>query len=379
MNVDEFLSLKGADRASLVASADSITGLEGDDVLLAVGSLAEGIGTTKSDMDLFLVTSRDISYGPQEIVSWVVGKCIVDCRVLPLAYVGELLARLEEWSQSPWNVMKPADFTYEQLLLLHRLSAGLLLAPHDAGGVAAIRPARRQVARLKLHAARHMARTYQVDMAGLRDARDYRSLMLAAQELLGHSVDGLLAAFLQTNPTPKWRSRLLETLPADWEGRLVRRPTGCSASQAFWRLHRVPEEADEKSSLDYACRIATFSRAVFWWAESQLVGGMPRVEPYRWPDIVSQPGDLPLPHLEFDVDFLIAADGVAVARLNELGESVRLRSEDFLLMLLFDGATTAREAEMFVMDASGGSDESSSLSSLVSQIGRTGAGLTFQA
>jgi hypothetical protein len=46
-------------------------------------------------------------------------------------------------------------------------------------------------------------------------------------------------------------------------------------------------------------------------------------------------------------------------------------------MLLFDGATTAREAEVFIMDASGSSDESSSLSSLVSQIGSSGAGLTL--
>jgi hypothetical protein len=36
MNIDEFLRLKGADRASLIASAESIAELEADDVLLAV-------------------------------------------------------------------------------------------------------------------------------------------------------------------------------------------------------------------------------------------------------------------------------------------------------------------------------------------------------
>jgi hypothetical protein len=379
MNIDEFLAIKEADRASLLASAESIAGLDGSDVLLAVGSLAEGIGTVKSDIDLILVTPRAVSFDPPEMVSWVVGKCIVDCRVLPSAFIDELLARLAAWSQLPWDVTKAANFSYEQLLLLHRLSSGVLLAPGVcADATVSIRPPRRQIARLKLHAARHMARTKQVDMAGFKDARDYRSLAFAAQELLGNAVDGLLAVFLQTNPTPKWRSRLLETLPADWESRLVLRPTGLSASEAFWRLHHLPEEADERSSLDYACRIATFARAVFWWAECELIGEFHQEEPNRWPATGRQAGDPGLPHLALDVDFRLSAAGIAVARLNELGEPLRLGLEDFLLMLLFDGATTVREAELFINDLSGNGAERNRVDSLISRIGERGAGLTVE-
>lgn len=356
MNIDEFLHLKGADRASLVASAQSLAELDESGVLLAVGSLAEGIGTIKSDMDLILVTPRDVGVAPNEIVSWVVGKCIVDCRVLSSAYVEGLLSRLDEWSQMPWDVTKPADFSYDELLLLHRLSAGVVLAPVERGdNVPKVRPSRRKVARLKLQGARHMARTYQVDMAGLKDAADFRSLVFAAQELLGHAVDGLLAAFMQTNPTPKWRSRLLEALPGDWETRLVLHPTGLQAHQLLWRLHRIPEEADEASCLAYGYRVTTFARAAFLLAEQKVLGDGPdETMRCRWPAEAPQRGRVPLPNLELDVDFRLLDDSVAVGRLNELGASTSLTSAEFLMMLLFDGVTTVREAEWVVDDAFGG-------------------------
>ena len=118
-----------------------------------------------------------------------------------------------------------------------------------------------------------MARTIQVDMVGYRDAGDHRSMVFAAQELLGHAVDGFLAGFHLTNPTPKLRSRLLERLPVDWGERLMLRPTGLSASELVWQLHRAPAAPTKKLALDHACRIATFARSAFTWAECELIGG----------------------------------------------------------------------------------------------------------
>jgi hypothetical protein len=376
MTLEEFLHLHKADLALLVEGAQTIAALDEDDILLAVGSLAEGLGTRKSDVDLVLVSPREefAHASPDEVLSWVAGKCIVDMRILPLPQVASLLARLESWSQSAWTVTRAADFTANELLLLHRLSAGKLLWPGsgEVDHVAGYKPARGNIARLKLHVARHMARTVQVDMVGYRDAGDHRSLVFAAQELLGHAVDGLLAGFQLTNPTPKWRSRLLDTLPADWERRLVLRPTGLTANQLVWQLHRAPEAPTEKSSLDHACRIATFARAAFMWAECELIGGSCTAKQrYTWPNMGYRRDDAPLPCLELDVDFCLTETGVAVARLNELGETLQMSFKDFTLMLLFDSTTTAREAAIFIDGAAGGAG-SEGIDRVTSQVEKFG-------
>src|SRR6202008_2286814 len=99
-------------------------------------------------------------------------------------------------------------------------------------------PTREGLLRLKLHVARQAARTIQVDMAGLRDAGDHRSLAFAAQELMGHAIDAMLAAYGLSNPLLKWRSRLLERVPRDWELAMSVAPSGLTAGDRIWRLLR---------------------------------------------------------------------------------------------------------------------------------------------
>jgi hypothetical protein len=376
MNLDQFLRLHLTDVGALVEGAKAAASIGEDDVLLAVGSLAEGLGTTKSDVDLILITPREelAQASPDEVISWISGTCIIDMRILPRAQVISILGRIEGWSRLGWNVTRAADFTANELLLLHRLYAGKLLSPSDgeAGHVRSSRPACADVARLKLHVARHMARTIQVDMVGYRDAGDYRSLVFAAQELLGHAVDGLLAAFHLTNPTPKWRSKLLEKLPVDWEVRLVLRPTGLNANQLVWQLHRAPEHPSEELSLDHACRIATFARSAFTWAECELIGSADaKMNRYIWPAPGNRDGP-PLPYLELDVDFCLMEDGVAVARLNELGASLKMPFTEFMLMLLFDSTTTAREAAIVVNGMNGASFKAGVIEQIANQAEKSG-------
>jgi hypothetical protein len=90
---------------------------------------------------------------------------------------------------------------------------------------------------------------------------------------------------------------------------------------------------------------------------------------YDWPRLEAQSDDTRLPYLELDVDFQLFDDGVAIGRLNELGASNTLSSNEFLLMLLFDGSTTAREAELFVGNARDPIGEPFALTDLVSCLG----------
>lgn len=357
ISLDDFFRAGGTDLPTLVAKVDASVGLCDDDFLLVVGSLAEGLGTSKSDLDLLLLTSRDEHLlPPQDEIALVAGRCLADMRILRLTYVDDLLARLDGWSRLPWDVTHAVKLTKEERVLLHRLIHGQLVLHSDHSDLDAVpRPSLQAVARLKLHVARQLSRTVQVDMIGNRDSGDYRSLVFAAQDLLGHAVDALLAGYYLTNPLPKWRSRLLDFLPADWESSLSIRPSGMTAGELVWLLHRTPEAPEVGPALEHALRITTFARAVFVWAERCLLQGLPQepAVPAVWPQLERRATDRPLPHLDLNVDFQFADGGVAVARLNDFSETLRLSAREFALTLLFDGTTTAREAEAVVYASHG--------------------------
>ena len=378
MTLDEFLQLRQTQLPVVLLHVHKTMGLGADDVLLAVGSIVEGQGNSRSDLDLLLITPRDLNpRAASGSVTLVAGKCIIDVRVLKVDEIGELLARFETWSHLPWDLTHAAPFTPAERILLHRLHHGLVLHRGENEQVTARIPALADLARLKLHVARQQARTIQVDMGGYREVGDYRSLVFAAQEVLGHAVDALLAGYQLTNPLPKWRSRLLESLPHDWEQSLRQRPTGLPAADLVFRLHRAPAQADRELALKHALGITTFARAVFLWAETTLVkGSSAESKTAAWPRVTRKASETPLPYLDFDVDFFLTNGHVTVARLNEFSETIKMSSTEFSLALLFDGATTAREAERFVY----GSRHSKKgvIDNLISNVVRAGFDLSPQ-
>lgn len=260
-----------------------------------------------------------------------------------------MLARFAVWAARPWDITRIADIGADDRRLLHRL---LHCAVVHAGGrsdLAAAQPDLSSLARLKLQIARHTSRTIQVDMAGHLEAKDYASLVFASQDLLGHAVDALAAGYLLTNPTAKWRSRLLASLPAEWETALGIRPSGWSAAELFWRLHRAPERPDRLEAGRHALKIATFARAAFAWAEQRLLGApCDGRRPIRWPRVDRVSEDAALPYLAIDVDFSAHGDGVMIGRLNAFGTPLGLSRREFEMALLFDGSTTPREAEIAI-------------------------------
>lgn len=350
MNLDDFLQSKGTDLSSLMTSVETTIGFSAGDVLLAVGSLVEGLGNHKSDIDLVLIKSQTARCEPCE-VAVVVGKCLADVQILESVELENLLSRFDAWARQPWELARAAKFTPEERRLLHRLLHSYPLWQGARSPIAVRPPALADLCRLKLHVARQMARTIQVDMVGLRDSCDHRSLVFASQDLLGHAIDALTASHRLTNPTAKWRSKLLDSLPADWERSLTVRPTGLSAHELVWRLHRAPERASAEPAAEHAFRIASFARAVFAHAERRLVGQAETPTHRLWLQ-VARKRRVPLPCLDLDVDFFAADGKVTIGRLNEFGQTLELSPQEFEVTLLFDGMTTAGEANSAIYGAS---------------------------
>jgi hypothetical protein len=373
MKLDEFCRARGIDLESVAAGVEAGVGLGPGDSLLAVGSLVEGIGNSKSDLDLFLVTSRpDADLPERDEVALVVGRSVVDVRILRAADVDELLGRLTQWSRLPWNLTHAAGFGIEEQKLLHRLCHGHMLWP-GRGASAMPAPRRDDVARLRLHEARHVGRSIQVDLDGYVEDGEYRGLVFAAQELLGHAVDAVLAGYGFTNPLAKWRATLLGSIPADWEEPLSLRPTGLTAAERLWRLHLAPDPPAAEECVKYALEISTFARAIFVWAERRLQAPhASRDRRLTWQaGSRSDHARAPLPHLDFDVDFLLSEEGAILGRLNDFGQTVSLSGGEFDVALLCDGVTTATEADA-VVRAAAGAEEARAASDVVEQLAAAG-------
>lgn len=328
----------GTDSAGLRAAINRFVDVRRGDHVLAVGSLIEGLGNDKSDLDLLLITHEN-EVGDEK--GWVMGGRMVDLRSISAKTVAVMVDKLHRWVDQPWNLLELAPFSGDERLLLHRLAGGVevFARPGDSPASNWLRPNLRDLSRLKLQVARHLARTIQIDMVGYRRDGDYATMVLASQELLGHGVDGLLAGFQLTNPNPKWRHRLLGRLPAHWNHELAVWPAEMPAQTAYWSYHRAPAEPTAGPSVSHALRSVALTRAVFASVEPHLIAGR---------SMAARPGGFAgegsptsecLPALEFDVDFCFTGDGVAVARLNEFGHAVSFTEQEFALVLLCDGAT----------------------------------------
>jgi HEPN domain-containing protein len=370
VTIEEFLASNRTDLPAIQAEADRVLGLKADEALLAVGSLVEGLGSRKSDLDLFWITPRSAAELPPEMsITLVVNRCLVDVRVLRVVEIENLLDRFAAWCSQPWNTMREAKFPIDDRVLLHRLLSGLLLNEKQKAAMEGWRPARDDLARLKLHMARHASRTIQVDMVGYRDHGDFHSLVFAAQEGLGHTIDALLAGYGYTNPQPRWRSRILRRIPKRWEQALPLRPSGLPPAELYWRLHRAPKLADEKLAVEHAARIVSFSRGVFKWAEGILLRQDERgPRATNWSRVERVARGRRLPYLDLDVDFASVDGGVVMGRLNEFGESVALSPREFAAALLFDGTTTVREAEMAIQQGRSGNGASALVKNLIARL-----------
>src|ERR1041384_6530443 len=273
MDLADFLSRSGITREDVIAKVDSAVHLTPGDVLFVSGSLVEGLGNEKSDLDFFLITSRtDIQFTSLHDVIVVVNDCFIDIRVVQHSEVEELLGRFNHWARQPRLARNAFEFTDDDRKFLPRLLIG-----ESFYGASDLKKLKdyldaKDLARHKLDWARHLAGTIQVDLAGLHSAGDQYSMLFAAQELLGHTMDGLLAGYGYTNPNQKWRVRLLSRLPGDWEQRLPGTISGMSAVEKFMMLHKAPESTSRSAIFEYTLRIAAFSRRVFPWAELKLLG-----------------------------------------------------------------------------------------------------------
>jgi hypothetical protein len=307
----EFLREKGLTLRGFSEKLHSAVGARRGDVLLAVGSIVEGLGNSHSDLDVYVVPSRrSTQFRRMQSAAYVVGSLVVDAQILHRHSVAALISRLYVWLQRATSEF-PAPFDAAERLVFHRLLTGRLLLQISERALSGLRPTMGAVIELKSRVARHLGRTVQIDMAGFHERRDWQSLVFSGQELLGHGIDAVLAMAALTNPTPKWRPALLRSLhqhggsDISWIG--VRPST---LARVFWELHRAPARATSQTATAHALRILGFTRAVFAALDLRLAR-IPRPHP-QFPCLrTTRMPAAGFPALGLDVDLRIAPGRVS--------------------------------------------------------------------
>lgn len=344
MDIADCLHNRGIALPRLVAQVDATVGLTPDDVLFAAGSLVEGLGNAKSDIDLVLLTSRsDIAFSSLNHVALLVEDCLVD--ILIVQDVEPFLHRFADWAAQPRQPRNATAFTYDERIVLHRLWSGMVLHGESRFEALRRRLSAATLARHKLDCARFAASTLQIHLAGLFLAGDAVSMPFAAQDLLGHTADALLAGFGFLSPNPKWRPRLLGRIPASWREEMPGQPADRSAVETFVALHRAPDDGSLASAFEHAARIVGFSRAIFPWMEYRLLGGTAAI-PWQLPTAHSGAGAAGgrLPMLGLDVQVSYQDGRFELWRLNEPATVFAVSPLAYSVLCLCDGTTLEGEA-----------------------------------
>lgn len=343
MDLTEYLLRRGATLADLDIGVGKALGRADDDVLFASGSLVEGLGNPLSDLDLYLLSARKDVRCATHVLS--LGPVTVDVVVMGHDEFDRLLARFEEYAREARDTGEAWKFSSDERLLLHRLVVGRAIWRPDAFAALQARVEPVALAGHKLNYAMHAAKRLQLDLEGCRVAGDWQTMLLAAQDLLNQTTDGLLAGHVKTNPTEKWRAQLLRQLPSDWDHRIPGRVSGRSALDHYLELNRIPPYFDAESVHAYALRIAAFSRRIFPWAGWKLCGiGRTEVSfgsVHREAPVHETAAVLveTLCHLELDVLFVYSEEKFQARRLSTTDGAFDLSKEAVDVLCHFDGGS----------------------------------------
>ena len=193
------------------------------------GSIVEGFGTPRSDLDVFLLTDGSAgSAEPARPAGEPVAVYQADGFRIELDYAEDIATDTEIW---PIDVLAglPDELAgidlddwgaagavpEAKLNLAHRLRIGLPVLGHDRFDALRGRFDWDRLARILRNRWLASYNNLADDAIGAIEAGDAMSAVLASRQALGAAVDALTAARGHTNPKEKWRWRKLVVLGLD--------------------------------------------------------------------------------------------------------------------------------------------------------------------
>lgn len=369
MNLSQYLEQQGIDEHNLRSEVVNFVQPKDGEFVFACGSLAEGLGNHTSDIDIcyaYLDGEGLSNNGAGAEVR--IGPIICDIYSVSLAEMRGLIDLVNTLSAPDINLSLAAksisDFNRR---LVHRLAHSFTLFGESTHVTFRELLEEGSLLYHKFNVANYYANVLRLDMAGLRDESEWKSLAMVGQDLLGHTFDALLAGYGYSNPTPKWRTKLLRNIPNNWNHTLLGEPIGEAALDRFFRLHCIPEGFTSQTAYEFALEVASFSRLIFPMIESRLLN-----EDFEREDMKSIHHKRPevrrtTPHLDLDIAIKYRDRGFEIFRINSNENRFHLSNDLFELIRFFNDKTWVENTDLHIVADSSSESEFDGLFNLFSK------------
>ncbi|HYX72413.1 MAG TPA: hypothetical protein VE732_06555 [Nitrososphaera sp.] len=368
MFIDSYLRSHGTNLSQLTALVKEYLNPEEPEIIYFTGSLVEGLGNFKSDIDIYLISDRDFNdrLTCDSIIIITLATCFIDVEILSFDQVNKLVERLNKFpSNEERDQRTTLAFTLPELKFLHNLRIAQPLFGEASFFELTSKVNKEALSRILFDRSIVSADSLQIDILGLIEDGD----SLSARYLLGHYLGHLCSAFLSalgdTNPAEKWRVRKLNELRrADVSVPLPRRKSFDEIVDMFSNLH-VQCEPNLIAVKDAFSQMLHLSRLIIPWGQSRFLSGTSlRAHSYQSVAEVNHQRiteDRQGGAEEMLFDLSINESKAVLPQLN-LNCRIRYNNQDFKLshlhstktfninwlayelLLLFNGSTTLEEA-----------------------------------
>lgn len=359
MDLSGYLRFHRVQESAWITALDEVVADIPDGALALAGSLIEGIGNERSDIDVFLVAALPddgrLSFGDAQVVA--VGGLVVDIEYVDPSRLRRLTGTLARFPSAEARNQRPSAvaLTLPEIKILHNLRVARPVKGEDAWRDTVRAIDARGLARLIFDFCAVSVDMTQEDAVGFLDAGDPESAVALLRMLRQHLAGALLAAFGETNPAEKWRSVKLRRL-AQTHG-AQRLPGGRSVSGAVAFLRDADAAIGVESPVRMLTELLQLAHAVLPWGLARFESGIAlddmcadaAVEPVATDADAMTP---PLPALTHDTRIRRDAEGIWISRIGS-ARRIYINAIGHELLLHFDGRTRAGRAASYISAVAG--------------------------
>jgi hypothetical protein len=346
MVLAQFLSIFKLTELDILNYLLSISKVNQIDIVFISGSLVEGIGNRKSDIDIFSIS--DCLEKELQILFIPRSECQIDFEKIPLKSIDLLINKLSCFpADQERDLSSSLELSVSELNLLHRISIGKSINQAEALANIQRQIDKKSLSRILFDRAIGQTANLLTDIQGLLIENDYENALLLAQQIAGLTVDAILAAQGNTNNNSKWRFRLLRRLEKTgftFDLPFQLRGEGCADRLLKTYMFNDLVWGSEKKYVSSVCRlarhIAPWGQRIFF--ENKVVSSKNLDKDIKTNEYTGKI----LPDLAVDVRFRYENQRILLFRI---GGNFELEINDAAEQILnfFDGETSVGEVARF--------------------------------
>lgn len=352
LDLTEYLQLKGTSPKRFFEELVRTLKPKQGDMIFVAGSLCDKLGNAESDVDVYLISPTPPPLENQgSVYPHNIGQVTLDIELWLPDQVTSLVNRLQSLSarSQERGHLSATLFKPEEREFLHRLKVGIPAWGSEELARLQKRIDPKKLSRQIFDRAQLRVGTAHQDILGLLEAGDRASVFFLCHTLIGFMMDAVLAATGNTNPTEKWRMRLLRRLDATgWDANLPAGPLRPSTTDYFMNLSLLPQCNSPLfvqrvyDCITLANRLIPWGQHRFYQDETGLAQH-PDPEPREEPVGATATTNQQLPPLRWDVQIRYIQGDLRLFGIRG-GPSHLLNQLSLETLVFFDGKSTIYDA-----------------------------------